>query len=285
MSLPISPTLIGIVTEALNKVGWSDPVNDTNAPYTRARDIWMEEIKNDIILGGKTLKSLETERVFALTDGKNKYAQPSDYLLNKSIEILDGTHQNTATDGASGSITFASNEDATDVMGREIMITSGTGVNQLSFCYSYNSLNKIASVTPLWVAPNTTSKYMIVSSYYPIDLVVTKQPISTIAESIPTGYYLNDNNTNGDIIFNPVPYKNVSGKVYAVKQRYYADLMEIDLAGSLMATLYQKWRALWLAGLFYKALQTSDDDRQETAKKMYYDMLAFVIKNEVILVT
>lgn len=281
---PTSPTLISLVTEALRKAGWANPATDGNSPYTRARDEWMEEIKNEIIGGGKQLKSLETERVFALTDGLNKYAQPSDYLANKSIEIIDGTHQDTATDGASGTITFAVDEDATSVAGREIMITSGTGANQIRFCYSYNSSSKQATISPVWTAPNTTSKYMIVDTYHPIDPIVIDQPTTSILNttSRPTYYYLKNNNTNGDIFFHITPNRNATGKVYAVKQKYYANLMELDLAGALVTTLYERWQNVWLSGLLYRALHDIDDERYKAEQKKYYELLGILIKDEVL---
>src|SRR3990167_4814997 len=173
MAAPASPTLASIVTEGLKKAGWKNPTTDNNCPYTRARDEWMEEIKNDIniILNGRYLESLQTERVLALIDGRSRYSQPTDYIANQSMSILHGSHQDTSHAGAAGTITFASDEDATEVKGREIIITSGTGANQISQAYSYNSTTKIASVSPSWaVSPNSTSVYMIVDNYYPLDI-------------------------------------------------------------------------------------------------------------------
>lgn len=284
-AVPTAPALADIVTEALKQCGWADPVNDGNAPYTRARDTWMEEIKDDIVTGSKYLKSLKTERMFTITDGLNKYSQPSDYLANDKIEIWDGTHQDIVVGATSGTITFAGNEDATDVQGRSIVITSGTGVNQISLCYSYNSTTKIATVSPVRaVTPVAGDGYMIVDTKYPIDLSLVEQPQTTVLNttSRPTEYNVKENTTTGDIIFIPTPNKNSSGKAYVCYQSYYADLKKLDLSETLLSTLYLKWRGLWMAGLKYRALQDYDDDRQDKRKKDYYDLLAFVLKDEVI---
>ena len=50
MSIPNNPTGSSIVTEALNKAGIGTPSADE---LTRAEDLWLEEIKNDIYNAAK----------------------------------------------------------------------------------------------------------------------------------------------------------------------------------------------------------------------------------------
>ena len=170
MAAPTAPTLISISTEGLKKAGYSDP-NSTQ--LTRAQDQYMEEVKNDlsILLGGRRLKYLYTTAYTVTTIGLHRYASPTDYANDMSMTALYGTTTGTAQTGAIGSVTLAATEDISSdaIIGRYILITSGTGASSSSQCTAYNSTTKVATVTPNFTtAPAASSGYMVVTDYYPL---------------------------------------------------------------------------------------------------------------------
>lgn len=284
-AMPTMPTLTSLTTEGLKKAGITTP---SAAQLTRAQDEWMNEIKNDIsvLFGGKKIEFLQSERVLALTDGLQKYSQPTDYFSNLSMQILDGSIQGTAQAGAATTITLAATETvaSSEMIGSEIVITGGTGANQIRQCTSYDSSTKIATISPAWTTnPAVSSTYMIVSSYRP----VTSAPIWDLVKSItntvkglPEYWLPVGNDDNGEFLLLPLPYRNETGKVYVLKQRYYADLMELDLAGTLMATLYKRWRNIWIQGICVKTLQDNDDTRAVAEGSKYNAMVRLMVSQE-----
>ena len=285
MAAPTLPTLTSITTEGLKKARIATP---SAAQLTRAQDEWMNEIKNDIavLFGGRKLVFLQTERVLALTDGLQKYSQPTDYFSNLSMQILDGSTQGIAQAGGANTITLAATETVTTdaMIGMEIAVTGGTGANQIGQCTGYNENTKVATVSPAWaVNPAIASTYMIVSSYNN----VTEAPVWDLARSpintergLPSKWMPIGDNDNGEFFLLPLPYRNETGKVYVLKQRYYADLMELDLAGTLMGTLYKRWRNMWVQGVYAKSLQTWDESKAPEAIKQYNAMIRAVISQE-----
>lgn len=285
MAAPAMPTLTSLTTEGLKKAGVTTP---SAAQLTRAQDEWMNEIKNDIsvLFGGKKIEFLQSERVLALTDGLQKYSQPTDYFSNLSMQLLDGSVQGIAQSGAANTITLAATETVTssEMIGKEIVVTGGTGANQIRQCTAYNESTKEATISPAWTTnPAVASTYMVVSSYTP----VLSAPIWDMAKSttntergLPLYWLPIGDDDNGEFLLLPLPYRNETGKVYVLKQRYYADLMEIDLDGTLMGTLYKRWRNIWIQGVCVKSLQDNDDTRAIAEGSKYNAMVKLMVSQE-----
>lgn len=285
MAAPAVPTLVSITTEGLIKSGITTP---SAAQLTRAQDEWMNEIKNDIavLFGGKKLEFLQAERVLALTDGLQKYSQPTDFHSHLSMQILDGSVQGTAQAGAATTITLAAAEtiSSTEMIGSEIVITGGTGPNQIRQCTGYDTSTKIATISPAWtVNPAIGSTYMVVSAYNHL----SPAPIWEMAKSVvvaekgqPTSYLPTGDSDDGELILYPTPYRNETGKVYVLRQRYYVDLMEVDLAGTLAGTLYKRWRNIWIQGVLAKSLQDNDDTRAVAEGSKYNAMVKMMVAQE-----
>ena len=281
MAAPTAPTLATIVSEGLQKAGYGNP---TSALTSRAQDYWMEEIKNDIWQLGKRLKSLQVTAAGVLINGQSKYAFPSDFSSPISVQLMYGTHTGTAQAGASGSVTLASTEDIseTDILGKEILITSGTGINSLSQCIGYNTSTKVASVTPAWATnPTSGSGYMIIDTYYPLTQahVMHYDTLATpTTQSIPTHYYPTGDSDSGEYLLYPVPY--VASGVLGVKIRYYADLTLLDLASTTMSTLYRRWRNVFIQGIYARGLMNNDDAGAEVQMSNYYNLMKLMISQE-----
>lgn len=285
MAAPTMPSLASITTEGLIKSGITTP---SAAQLTRAQDEWMNEIKNDIaiLFGGKRLEFLQSERVLALTDGLQKYSQPTDFHSHLSMQILDGSVQGTAQAGAATTITLAAAEtiSSTEMIGSEIVITGGTGPNQIRQCTGYSTSTKIATISPSWTTnPAIGSTYMIVSAYSPLSPAPVwemAKSIDRVEKGLPTSYLPTGDADDGELILYPTPYRNETGKVYVLRQRYYVDLMEVDLALTLAGTLYKRWRNVWIQGVLAKSLQDNDDTRAVAEGSKYNAMVKMMVAQE-----
>lgn len=278
MAAPSVPTVTTICTEALKRAIHSTP---SAAQLTRAAD-WMEEVKNDIYLAskGKGLRCLYTTTYSVTVEGKHRYSCPTDYAGDLSIAILDGEHTGTATAGAAGSITLASDEDVTEdyILGKYILVTSGTGANSCSQVTAYNTSTKVATVSPDFAtAPAASSGYMIIDEEIPLDPTSIRNidRIITDRNDRPTKYALIGDDDNHEFVLDPVP-----DDVYGIRIRYYTDLMELDLTSTRISTLYQKARNLWIQGVYARALQDKDEKRSDTEMLRYYQMLGQFIDKE-----
>jgi hypothetical protein len=269
MAAPTAITLRDISTEGLKKAGYADPVSTQSSLITRAEDSWMREMKNDIFTASKKLTSLQTRSIVTLVAGRARYDLPTDFSSIISMTLLDGSHTGTAQTGAAGSITLASAETETsDVNGKEIVITGGTGVNQISQIYTYNATTKIASVYPNWTTtPDSTSTYLIVDQYNELK----EHPVweydresYKYRKEKPVAYYPIGDSDDGEFLLVQAP-----DEAYAVQIRYYADLTRLDLTGTLMSTLYRRWQNIWVTGIWAKALEHQDDENAATIKDAY----------------
>lgn len=279
MAAPVSPTLVSITTEALKKTGVTSP---TAAQLATAQDEWMEEVKNDIWLKIKDLNFLQTSVVRILTNGQSRYSMPTDFSHDLTLEILDGNKRGTAQAGTTSSITLAAGETATDIVGSEIAITSGTGQNSISRVTAYNSTTKVADVAPAWVAPASGSGYTIIDTTWPL----TQKPIWVLRKTgnmttrgIPTHYFPVGDADDGEYELYPIPYQS-DGHVMVCRLTYYVDLTELDLAGTLMATLYKRWRNIFTQGVYAKGLQKMQDGRADREMGVYYSMLSVLSAQE-----
>lgn len=264
MAAPTPPTRATILSEALNISGYG--ASPAAALTTRGQG-WFEEIKNRIWTKERRLKSLMTSSVQTLTSGLPQYANPSDFASDLALTFVTGTVYGTAQAGAASTITLAAGESSsdTDLIGREIYIYSGTGSGQRSFITAYNSSSKVATVSPSWtVTPDNTSKYLVAGHYRPLELkpiwyvqqARQRSPLGEPEIFCPLG-----DAQYGKYLIHPTPYRTDTQPMLLL-QEYYANLMTLDLDGTLMLTLYQNWRNVWHLGLVARAWRDMDDNRQ-----------------------
>lgn len=272
MAAPTAPDLTSITTEALKRAGYSNP---SSAELTRAQTYHIREVKNELYTRLKNLKSLQVVSYTPTIIGQNKYANPTDYGTEMTITLLYGTHTGTLQAGSASAFTLSATEaiSSDEAIGRQILITSGTGAGSCSQITSYNATTKVGGVTPdFTTAPAISSGYMVVDTYYPLI-----QSPSWDADNLsrltdkdrPTHYFPTGNSTDGEILLYPNP-----DKVYGMQMRYYTDIMNIDLASTLMTTIYQKYENVWIQGCLVRALQGKDDRRYTLEYQKYEKMLA-----------
>ena len=282
MVAPTPFTLITLVAEGLEKAGLSSP---TTAQQDRGEDKFMEEIKNDVWHKAKRLNSLQKVEILVTTNGQDRYAQPTDFSSWLSLTVLDGLINGTAQAGAVGSVTLASTDGSTEtyMLGKNILIYSGTGKGSMSQCTAFDTSTKVATVTPdFTTAPDSTSKYLVINSQYEL----TQEPIWNVnsltdlsRQGKPATYYPIGDEDDGEIKILPVPYRTTAIP-WGIEQRYYANLMTLDLTGTRLATIYQKWSSFFIQGVYAKQLQTDDDDRADRELEIYRRMLGELVMYE-----
>jgi len=281
MAEPTAPTLQSITVEGLKKAGINDPTTTGNAALlSRAQTEWMAEIKWDISLLSKELRFMQTMAVMITTQGQAKYALPTDYSHDLKFELLDGNNTGIAQGGALDSITLAAIESLSEaqLQGYELLVYAGTAKGGLSHCTAFNSTTKVATVKPDFaVAPVNLDSYMRVETYavLPSKYQAKHEDYKSVNRGTPLCVYIIGDADNGEFIFDPVPYRT-SGIPWGVKLTYYADLQRVDLASTLMSTLYRRWRNIFVAGIKAKKLDDANDKRAESAISDYKQSLVLL---------
>lgn len=266
MSAPSNPTLSELVAEALKKAGEYDPSTDT---VDRAEDKWMEEIKQDIWRRGKKLKNLMITSHGVATIGKSRYSNPSDYSSDLSITLLDGNIAGTATAGGSASLTLQAGDGSTEelIIGKDLLITGGTGLASLSRIVSYNESTRVATVSPNFKStPASSSTYLIVDYEYEVksEHMSNYQYYVQTYRDRPTIYFPVGDEDYGEFIFNCPP-----DKAYGIRFNYYANIMKMDLSSTWLSNLYLQWRNVWIHGIMWKKFQDANDDRESMYFQLY----------------
>lgn len=278
MATPTAPTAATLVDEGLKKAGHGSPAA---ALKTRAKDEWLEEIKNDIWFVAKKVLSLQKLAVMIMAKGKARYAMPTDFSSDLTLTLMTGEDSGTAQGGSLSTLTVASNSTfgETDIQGKEVVIDAGTGKGSFSQVTAYNTTTNVVTVSPDFdTSPSSDSTYTFIDTYYQL----TQNPIWNLeAESSqttrerPTAYFPLGDADDGELRFYPTP-----DKTYAVKLRYYADLMRLDLTSNLLATVYRRWRGVFIQGVYSKALQSMDDNRAPSEYQLYRSMITTLIARE-----
>ena len=147
MAAPTAPNATTLVTEGLKKAGYASP---SASLISRASDYYLEEIKCDVWLLGKRLKSLQAEHHEVLTPGISRYNCPAACSSIATARILYGDEVDDVQDGAAATVTLDAEEDEgeDELEGKEIVIYSGTGKGSVSQCYSYDEDTLVASMSP-----------------------------------------------------------------------------------------------------------------------------------------
>jgi hypothetical protein len=272
LAAPSAWTKTDIATEGLKLAGIASP---TSGQLSRAYD-WLEIIKNDIAAGQKEMMSLIAFAALATTNGQFRYSLPSDYAGFISLTALHGSNTGTAQDGASGSITLESGTSLgeTSVLGKEIFIYGGTGAGSISNCTAFSTSTLVATVTPNFnTAPDATSTYMIVDNYYPlVEANLWDWDTQNPVLDVPQFFALRGDADDGEFLVWPAPYNATAP--YGLKLRYYVDLLELDLSGTTIATLYKRWRNVWVQGVKTFQLEELADPTAQNERARYDAMVA-----------
>jgi len=273
MALPTAPTALSIVQEACSKANHANAVG-------RARDQWMEEIKADIWRNERKFRPLMTVGIQTVTAGKSTYTMPPDYAQMIQTQLLTGTATGTGSAFSSNSITFpAGTVYDSSIVGREIFITTGTGNAQDAYASILSLSGQVATLTDWQFEPTAGDTYMIAETSYMLD----EKSYYTYDEGVPYTlgrpreiYPVGDPDF-GELVLHPVPDGNYP---YVLKMKYFANLLRLDLTSTMLSTLYQRWRNVWVAGIYAKALQDKGDRGYGRAFAEYRGQIQELINHE-----
>lgn len=288
MAAPAAPTRDSIVDEGLEMAGYKNPSTNTTAPRTRAQTEWMEEIKNDIWTVAKDLKFLQSTNLFVITEGRGELSYPSDYSSDLSMQLLECTHYGVCqAGGTTTTAKLATDEDmsADYPVGKEIVVylTADKSSAYSAFVTAFDASTKVATFFPaIAVSPDATYSYMIVDASKPIrerQVIRYDEMYRYTERGTPYNFYPLGDSTYGKFLLYPVPYWSDSVP-RAIRQRYYVNVMTLDLSGTLMATLYQRWRNVFVQGIKAKALLNDDDKRGDNEEGKYWTKLRNMVSTE-----
>lgn len=260
-----------MVAEGLSKAGEDSP---SAALTARASTRWIEEIKNDLWKNIRRPTYLQVTSYGVFVPGQSRYSMPADFSSDLTLTLLDGDVSGIAQNGGAGSVTLAlgTNFSEAELLGRGILITSGTGKGAYGQITAYDPVTRIALVTPNFgSSPALNSGYMIVSRECDIDQKHVGQYANY--KRLPVGeprvYFPVGDEDFGEFITDAPP-----DKLYGARLRYYANIMKIDNVSTLMSTLYMQWRNFWIKGIEWKYLEENDHQRADKAEGQYRQQVA-----------
>jgi len=263
MASPSNPTLASIVAEGLYQANESHP---STAVTTRYQTEVMEQLKNEVWKACRQPKIMQTFAYGVLVPGQSRYSCPTDFSSDMSAQILSGTIIGTAQSATPSTIVLdpSATNVLSDVLGKEILITSGTAQASASqiIGLSNNSGTITLTVSPNWPStPDATSTYMVIDQKDPIKFehIVEEFRLSrpALIGKPKKAYPIGDEDYD-EFILDSAPDSN---QTYGIKFFYYANLMKTDLNSTLMSRLYLEWRNFWIQGIKAKHLMLNDDSR------------------------
>ena len=281
MAAPTAPTTTLIVTEAYRQFGISSP---TAGQLATAIAEGIEKVKRDIWAMGKRWKLLRTTQYIPIRKGVSRYANPTDFetdMVEPGLSLLDGVHSGTLQTAAAGTADLAAADTAVqdDAEGKLLLITSGTGVNQAEQIDDYNATTKRATMRANWgTTPVTGDGYLIVNRQKPIEKFPrTRRNLIERPGQMGEPYEAYDMAAGaaGFIELYPVPQM-----AYGLKRDYYANLLLVDITGTLYPYILRNWAGVLTQGVLAWLYEGYNDSRSQVAKVAYANMLNFLKARE-----
>ena len=288
MAIYTQPSIDSLTIEGLS-LGGHPNVSAGSALQLRS-ELWVQEMWNDIQqrLNGKRLNPLMVTSYGVTTNGVSRYALPPDFIKINNITLFSSNITGTAQTVTASAITLASSDTSAenDVLGKQILITSGSYAGNCSQVSAYNTTTKVATVTPNFSDSGITGTpdYMVLQTKYPLNefLISNKDSyVDADYRGVPNafmvmGQYNGDVDETGEFEIHPVP-----DALYGVQIRYFADLNLTDLTSNVIGTLCRKWSNLIIQKVLYKVLKDdrnyAEANRQES---IYHSMVSNMVSIE-----
>jgi len=279
MSSPSNPTLSAIVAEGLMQANESHPDSATTLRY---KTEVMEQLKNEVWKACRQPKVMQTFAYGILTPGQSRYSCPEDFSSDMSASILWGSVMGTAQSGTVNTLVLdpTATQSLADVLGKEVLIVSGTGISSASqiINLSNNAGTITVTVTPgFTVAPDGTSGYMICDQQWPLKFEhiaeFYRKSRPSALNRPQTAYPIGDEDFD-EFILDVAPD---STNTYGIKMFYYGNLMKTDVDSALMSRLYLEWRNFWIQGIKAKHLMLNDDTRGPTEWNLWMTEVAKLV--------
>jgi hypothetical protein len=270
MAAPTLPTLTSLVTEGLRQARIFSPTTTQLNIYSSEV---MEQLKNNLWQSVKNMKPLMTFSYMILIPGQSRYSCPTDFSSDMTMVILTGLETGTVISGSANSLVIPGDigdisQDQT--IGKDLVITAGSAsssVSQIINVVFNNDGTTTLTVYPSFQAvPDATSSFMIVDNQYPVeaDHIANYDQFRSAGLDRPRKFYPMGDEDYDEFIFDVPPDSTF---LYAVRMRYFVNIMTLDLNSTLMSTLYQKFREYWIKGVKAQALADQDDTTANDAFK------------------
>ena len=269
MTVAANPTEDSIVKEGIRKAVGRVA---TQPEVDRAKSEWLQEIFNDMWMLSEGHHLMEKTAFILLIEGIQRYNFPSDMYESITLSVADGTVRSTARGGTTTTITLAADDAAPrdSRVGREIITLTGTGASQRGTITDFDTSTKVATVDATWVAPSTSTTYIIPTDYIDLD---------------PEGYDRFNSRLNKTFRDRPKVYTShasqfvtwpVADKVYPMFCQYWLDFQQVDNGSAVYVKMLRLYRSLLVQGIFVKALNARNDRRYQLEYKIYNGMLETV---------
>jgi hypothetical protein len=276
--IPPNPLLSALVLEGINQAGEANP---STALLTRAANEWAEEIKNDIWNLSKKPKILHVTSYTVIPKGQSRYAYPSDYSSDLFLTLLYGTNNNTCQGGSNNTLILALTDlSGQEIVGKEVLMMSGTSQGSYSQIVAYNAATFTCSVVPDFnTNPVSGDTYMMVDMEYPVEtrpIWDWEARLKVVAPALPQYLYPVGDDQAGYFVFNCPPDITRGARL-----RYYSDISLLDVNSTLMSVIYRKWRNIFVKGIKWKKLADENDDSAPEAKQDYNSAMRVLIYREI----
>lgn len=278
MPIPSNPSVSDIVTEGLKRGGRVSP---SAGDITNATNHQFQEVKADIYLKAPQHKSLLSRSIAKTVNGVSRYTLPTACETLRSVQLIDapvtGDWRGTAQAGGASSITLSTSfsSDETDVLGRFVFITAGTGSGQFGQITAYNNSTKVATLESAWatldsswVSPDSTSVYLVES--YRTKLWEHSKPYEWDTLTTP---FTKGTPTHAALVHNQLWMNYTPDRQYILFYDYWVALDQLDETSAMFVAHMRKFRSLWVQGVAVKTMQRYDEDRYMPELQVYNAML------------
>jgi len=312
MAVATPPTIDTLTVEALKQAGYPNAAaGDT---YQVRAEIWLQECLGEIWHQGNgkfkslmtaDLKGIRTTAGTSNDEGKGIWDNPTNHAYTLGMSLLEGKHYGVMQNGTDGNtVKLASDEDlsSADAIGKELVVflTATPTTCESAFIRNFNTTTKVAKL-------HSTLSYSDLSSAGANYSYLVVDTVKKLNEGNVWGYdeinggqsrgepqtyhSILDGDVNistivegGQFYLEPIPYWNSDGKLRALRHKYYANLMKLDIDDSAVTKIFAKlltnWRAELTQYIKYKALNSNKDPREASEKKTWEAMKSRLIAIE-----
>jgi len=275
MAVPSDVTESVITAAALSDAGISSTTYSTLASSN-----WLPEAKEYVWTRFKKARDFQQTKIAISVKGVREYAMPTDYDRGLEVAILDGDTRGTAQAGAADSITLAAADSSTEdyVVGKYILIYSGTGAGGYQQCKTFSTTTKVATMDGNWnTTPDSTSLYMIISYRYtlkPALISALDASFFSVGEKARPEFYAE---YDDKLYLGKVPDQSYYGILF----RYYSNIMKADTSDAVYTLFLNRFRNVLQKYIEVKALKRMDDTRAEKEERELARMTAYLIAKQI----
>lgn len=263
-------SIANLVTQALKNAGRVAP---SAAQITDATAYQFRRVKADIASKSGRHEALVTQYVANAYAGIQRYAWPTDAHFIKDVVLLSAPDEWTGIGQASanGQITLAAsfNQEAETVKGKYVVITSGTGANQIRQISGYDNSTKIATVDSNWTTNPSGFTYFIATDHTKIwsEDKATEWSMIRTPGSLGKSYW---GAMNGRELW----LERTPDRLYVLWWNYWAHMDLLDNAGTVILKHIRMHYSLWSQGITAWLCQRYDEDRYQAELQVYDNLLA-----------